>query len=50
MRFLTRDRRACYTNVSVRYYLAAAEPQIPGEKGRAFCDRTNDSTRFAQPH
>src|SRR5437868_5300862 len=22
----------------------------PGEKGRAFCDRTNDSTRFAQPH
>ena len=22
----------------------------PGEKGRAFCDRSNDSTRFAQPH
>jgi hypothetical protein len=28
--------------------IAAAEPN-PGEKGRAFCDRPNDATRFAQP-
>ncbi len=23
---------------------------IPGERDRGFCDRPNDSTRFAQPH
>ena len=48
--FLTRDQRACYTSVFRLLLDRSSQTAIPGEKGRAFCDRTNDSTRFAQPH
>ena len=48
--FLTRDQRACYTSVFRLLLARSSQTAIPGEKGRAFCDRTNDSTRFAQPH
>jgi serine/threonine-protein kinase RsbW len=47
MRFLTCAQRACYTNVLVRYYLAAAEPRIPARKAAPFV--TDQTIRFVLP-
>src|SRR5437899_8117113 len=47
MGFLTRAQRACYTNVLVRQYLAAAEPRIPARKAAPFV--TDQTTRLVLP-
>ena len=44
---MTRAQRACYTNVFVRYYLAAAEPQNPARKAAPFV--TEQTTRLVLP-
>jgi len=44
-------RPAAMLHVRLPFATGQQQPnRDSGKKGRAFCDRTNDSTRFAQPH